>query len=375
VVGKIGVGVFAFGGVWAGLAATLGSGWGQPGDHDAWLAIGIAIAAIGAILVVFGFVAEHFSRAPTSRLDAEPAERGQPSNSASLDLLVKRGQNSIDVDAVDFETTGQTIRSVDTSVRPESLRIVGETPDAPVVRESDLPWTLRKGGKAVVTIKRFLESGFSVEEHVPGYRVRAEVYPAKPTEPSRQPINMDKFNELREMTKPVPLPIQFALRNAVTEFVGDGWARPGISHEFLDRSLVWATLCNDGPAADFSVTFDLDITTARRQYPTSTLTERYTDDAAWENTKQPAIRVGHLGRARLMLAWTFMRPHPMFWFMLPQKELYGDGYGLGWVLSPCRDEVRFRLRAVNESTQQHLDYQAVLTFAHRRTQNLHLGVL
>jgi hypothetical protein len=145
-----------------------------------------------------------------------------------------------------------------------------------------------------------------------------------------------------------PTAADFDLVSPITEFVGNSWLRDG--YEFLDRSLVWVSVSNDGPEAEFSARFDLDIRTARREFPSSALQGPYTDDVPWENTKQRKLVIGHQGIARLTLPWTFMRPAPYFWFLLPEKDLYGPGYGMGWILSPVGATVEFTLTVVNEST-------------------------
>ncbi len=162
----------------------------------------------------------------------------------------------------------------------------------------------------------------------------------------------------RRSTDGVPT---FSLVEPIVEFVGNTERRG--TDEFGHRSLVWVRVKNDGPEAEFSAYFSLHTDTARREHPTNALTDSYSHNAAWEDTLDRKIRIGHSGSTRLHLMWTFMTPHPMFWFMLPQQDLYGPGYAMGWILSPLDDVVVFDLRVVNETTQHAVTVVARLELA------------
>ena len=155
-------------------------------------------------------------------------------------------------------------------------------------------------------------------------------------------------------------PAEFSFDKAVVELVGDDCFRDG--HQFRFRSVVWITVTNDCAEAEFSARFSLRINTARREYPTVALEDDYTDDVAWENTKTRKNSIGHKGDARLMPIWSFIEAPGLFWFDLPQKDLYGSGYARGWVLRPLEDHVDFDLRVTNESTGESIENTARLTF-------------
>jgi hypothetical protein len=150
----------------------------------------------------------------------------------------------------------------------------------------------------------------------------------------------------------------FSVDKAVVELVGDDCLRDG--HQFRSRSVVWITVKNDGAEAEFSAWSSLRINTARREYPSAALVDDYADDVAWENVKTRKNTVGHNGQARLMPIWSFVEAPGLFWFVLPQKDLYGQDYAS--VLRPIENHIDFDLRVTNETTGESVEKTSRLTF-------------
>jgi hypothetical protein len=157
-----------------------------------------------------------------------------------------------------------------------------------------------------------------------------------------------------------PGSLRFSFDKAVVELVGDDCLRDG--HQFRSRSVVWITVKNDGAEAEFSAWFSLRINTARREYPSAALVDDYADDVAWENVKTRKNTIGHNGQARLMPIWSFIEAPGLFWFLLPQKDLYGQDYASGWVLRPIENHIDVDLRVTNETTGESVDRTSRLTF-------------
>jgi hypothetical protein len=165
----------------------------------------------------------------------------------------------------------------------------------------------------------------------------------------------------KKKSQPVALGLpDFSFDKAVVELVGDDRFRDG--HQFRSQSVLWITVTNDGPEAEFSARFSLRINTARREYPPAALVDDYADDVAWEDTKKRKNTIGHKGAARLVPIWSFVEAPGLFWFVLPQKDLYGQGYAWGWVLRPIENHIDFDLRVTNETTGEGIEKTARLTF-------------
>jgi hypothetical protein len=83
---KFGGLLLTVGGIWAGIAASLGSGSGHRGDDAVWLTVGIVIAVFGVILLSIGIVGGLVTRGAGKKVEPSTAQSqpdGAPGTAAS----------------------------------------------------------------------------------------------------------------------------------------------------------------------------------------------------------------------------------------------------------------------------------------------------